>query len=77
MLTIYKRWIFGICLRFGNNLSKMCSFVEFNRPKLEICTNLQKKHCVGEQIFSAGVELLSNAHHIRRMDFGELPQNWK
>ena len=54
MLTIYSRWIFGICLRFGNNLSKMCSFAEFNRPKLDICTNLQKKYCIGEQIVFAG-----------------------
>ena len=55
----------------------MCSIAEFNPPKLDICTNLQKKHCVGEQIFSAGVELLSNALHIRKMDFGELAQTWK
>ena len=77
MATIYARWILGNCLRFGNNLSKMCSFAEFNRPKLNICTNLQKKHCIGEQIFSAGMELLSNANHIRQMDFGELPQTLK
>ena len=55
----------------------MCPFADFNRPKLDICTNLQKKHCIGEQIFLAGMELLSNAHHIRLMDFGELPQIWK
>ena len=77
MLTIYERWIFGICLRFGNNLSKMCSFVEFNRPKLEICTNLQKKHCIGEQIFLLVMELLNNAHHIRQMDFRDLNLIWK
>ena len=74
MLTIYDRWILGISLRFGNNLAKICSFAEFNRPKLDICSNLQKKHCIGEQIFLAGMELLSNAHHILQMDFGELPQ---
>ena len=74
MLTIYARWILGISLRFGNNLAKICSFAEFNRPKLDICSNLQKKHCIGEQIFLAGMELLSNAHHILQMDFGELPQ---
>ena len=55
----------------------MCSFAEFNRPKLDICTNLQKKHRIGEQIFLAGMELVSNAHHIRQMDFGDLPQIWK
>ena len=74
MPTIYARWILGICLRLGNKLSEMCSFAEFNRSKLDICRNLQKKHCIGEQIFLAGMELLSNAHHILQMDFGELPQ---
>ena len=74
MLTIYGRWILGIGLRFGKNLAKMCSFAEFNRPKLDICTNLQKKHCVGEQVFLAGMALLSNARQMREMDFGELPQ---
>ena len=52
----------------------MCSFAEFNRPKLDNCTNLQKKHCSGEQIFFVGMELLSNTHRIRQMDFGDLPQ---
>ena len=47
MPTIYARWILRIFLRFGNNLSKMCSFAEFNQPILEICTNLQKKHYIG------------------------------
>ena len=56
---------FWICLRFGNNLPKMCSFAEFSRPKLDIYTNLQKKHNSGEQIFLVGMELLSNNHHIR------------
>ena len=74
MLTIYERWIFGICLRFGNNLSKMCSFAEFNRPKLDICTNLQREHCIGEQIFLARMALLSNVRHMHEMDFVELPQ---
>ena len=74
MPIIYSRWILGICLRFGNKLSEMCSFAELNRSKLDICTNLQKKHCIGEQIFLLVMELLINAHHIREMDFGELPQ---
>ena len=74
MPTIYGRWILGNCLRFVNYLSKMCSFADFNRPKLAICINLQKKHCIGEQIFLAGMELLSNAHHILEIDFRELPQ---
>ena len=77
MPTIHAKWILGICLRFGNNLAKMCSLAEFNRPKLDICTNLQKKQCIGEQIFLSGMELLRNAHHIRKMDFGALPQIWK
>ena len=74
MPTIYARWILEICLRFGNNLSKMCSFAEYNRPKLDICTNLQKKHCIRGQIFLVGMELLNNAHHIREMNFGDFPQ---
>ena len=77
MPTTYARWILGNSLRLGNNLPKMCSFAEFNRPKLDICTNLQNKQCIGEQLFLAGMELLRNAHHIRQMDFGELPQIWK
>ena len=55
----------------------MCSFVDFNRPKFDICANLQKKHCRGEQIFLLGMELLNNTHHIRLMDFGDLHQIWK
>ena len=69
MPTIYARWILGICTRFENNLSKMCSFAEFNRPKLDICTNLQKKYCIGEQMFLLVMELPNYAHHIREMDF--------
>ena len=55
----------------------MCSFAEFNRPKLNLCTNLQKKHCIGEQICLVGMEHQNNAHHIRKMDFWDLPQIWK
>ena len=72
--TISVRWILGICHKFGNNLSKMCSFAEFNRSKLDICTSLQKKHCIGEQIFCVVMELLNNAHHIREMGLKDLPQ---
>ena len=71
MPTTYARWILGISLRFGDNLSKTFQFADFNRPKLDLCTNLQKKHCIGEQICLEGMELLSNAHHIRQMDFGD------
>ena len=74
MSTISARWILFICLRFVNNLSKMCPFADFNRPTLNICTNLQKKHRIGKQIFLVGMELLSNAHHIRQMDFVDLHQ---
>ena len=52
----------------------MCSFAEFNRPKLDKCTNLQKKHCSAEKTFLMGMELLYNTHHIRQMYFGDLPQ---
>ena len=52
----------------------MCPFADFNRPTLNICTNLQKKHRIGKQIFLVGMELLSNAHHIRQMDFVDLHQ---
>ena len=52
----------------------MCSFAEFNRPKFDNCTNLQKKHCSGEQIFLMKMELRYYAHHIRLMYFGDLPQ---
>ena len=45
--------------------------------KLDLCTNSQQKHCIGEQIFLVVIELLNNAHHIREMDFGDLPQIWK
>ena len=77
MPTIYFRWILGNCLRFVNNLSKMCPFPDFNRPKLDICTNLHKKYCIGEQIFLLVMDLLNYAHHIREMDFRDLPQIWK
>ena len=29
----------------------MCPFTDINREKLDLCTNLQKKHCSGEQMF--------------------------
>ena len=77
MPTKYPRWSLVICLRFGNNLSKMCSFAEFNGPKLDISTNLQKKHCSGGQILLLVMELLSNAHRIREMDFGDYTQIWR
>ena len=72
--TIYPRWILGICLGLGYNLSTMCSFDEFNRSKLDICTNLQKKHCIGEKLLFGVLELLNSAHHIRQMDFRDLPK---
>ena len=43
MPTVYPRWNLGIMLRFGNNLSKMCSFAEFNRPKLDIFHQITEK----------------------------------
>ena len=77
MPTIYYKWILGICHRFGNNLDKMCSSAEFNRPKVDICTNLQKKQCIGEQILFGVLELLNSAHHIREMDFRDMPEIWE
>ena len=77
MPAVYVRWILVIIHRFGNNLSKMCSFAELYRPKLDICTNLLKKHCSGEQNISVVMELLNNAHRIRQMDFGDFSQIWK
>ena len=77
MPTIYAKWIWEIGLRFGNNLSKMCSFADFKRPKWGICTHLQKKYCSGEQKVSMVIELLNNAHNIREMEFGDWPQIWK
>ena len=55
----------------------MCSFAEFNRPKLDICANLQKKHYSDEQNLLVVMELLNNAHRIRKMDFGDYTQIWK
>ena len=55
----------------------MCSYAEFNQPKLDICTNLQKKRCIGEQIFLVGMELPNNANHIREILFVDFSQIWK
>ena len=77
MPTIYARWILGICPRFGNNLSKMCPFADFNQPKLDLCMNLHQKHCIGDHTLLVVMELLNNAHHIREMDFGDLHPIWK
>ena len=49
MPAIYALWSLGICHIFGNNPFKMFPFADFNRPKLDVCTNLQKKHCIGER----------------------------
>ena len=77
MPTVYARWILVIIHRFGNNLPKMCSFASFNRPKLDICSNLQKKHCSGEQNISVVMELLNNGHRTHHMDLGDFSQIWK
>ena len=74
MPTISARVNLRICLRLGNNLSKMCTFAEFNRPKLELWTNLQKKHCIREQFLLVGMDLLHNALHIREMDVEDWPE---
>ena len=54
----------------------MCSFAEFNRQKLDICTNLQKKTLYWRANIFGGMELVNNTHHIRLMDFGDWPQIW-
>ena len=77
MPTIYARWIWEICHICGNNLYKMFPFADFNRPKLDVSANLQKKHCIVEQIVLVLMELLHNARHIRVMEFGDLPHIWK
>ena len=55
----------------------MCSFAEYNRSKLDICTNLQKSTAVEAKSFLVVMEFLNNTHHIREMDVGDLPQIWK
>ena len=55
----------------------MCSFAESNQPMLDICTNLQKKHYIGEQIFLVVLERINNAHHTRQMEFADFSQIWK
>ena len=77
MPSIYVRWILRIFLRFGNKQSKMCSFADFNRPILDICTNLHKNHRIGEQIIFVVMELLNNSHHIREIHFVDFSQIWK
>ena len=44
---------------------------------MDVSANLQKKRCIGEQIFLVLMELLHNAHHIREMDLGAFSQIWK
>ena len=69
MPAIYVRWILGIYHRFGTNLFKRFPFADFSQPKLDVCTNLQKKHCIGEQTFLVVVELGHDTHHMREMEF--------
>ena len=49
------------------------TFDDFNRPKLDICPNIQKKHSSGEQHVLMVIVLLNNAHNIRAKDFGDMP----
>ena len=77
MHTIYARWMMRICLRFVSNLSKRCPFADFNRPKLDRSTNLQKKAQHWRANIFNGMELLNNALHIREMEFEEFSQIWK
>ena len=56
---------------------KCANLLNLTDQNWTFCTNLQKKHCCGEQIFLVGMELLNNTHHIRQMDFADLPQIWK
>ena len=70
-------WGFASDLEIIYPKAAKCPFADFNRPKLDLCTNSQQKHCIGEQIFLVVMELRNNAHHIREMDFGDLPPIWK
>ena len=74
MLTIYATLIFGIRPRFGSNLSKICSFVEINRSNWTFAPIYRKSTILESKYFLAGIGLLSNVHHIREMDLGELTQ---
>ena len=60
MPTIYARWICEICLRFGNNLSKMCLFADFKRTKIGHLYQLTLKalHCRARYVLVV-VELLT------------------
>ena len=49
---------------------KCAHLLILTESKLDVCTNLQKKHCIEDQMFLLGIELLNNAHHIREMEFG-------
>ena len=71
------RWILVICPRFENNLITMWPVAEFTIPKLNICTNLQKKYGGGVQNVLVIMELLSNAHNGSEMDFANMSQIWK
>ena len=53
------------------------TFDDFNGTKIGLCTNLQKKYCIGEQLVLVVIELLNNSHHIRLVDLGDLPEIWK
>ena len=76
MPKIYERWIVGVSHQIWKLSSQMCSFAEFTDQNWTFA-QFTEKHCIGEQTFLLVMELLNNAHHIREMDFRDLPEIWK
>ena len=73
MLTIYGRWILGICLRFGNNLSKRAHFLILTDQNWTFAQIYRKGTAVEKQQLLVVMELQSNANHIRKIDVRDLP----
>ena len=74
MPSIYARWMLRIGLRFANNPSKCAHLRILSGQHWTFPQIYMKNHSIGEQIFLEGMEFLNNAHHIREMKFGDLPQ---
>ena len=77
MPTIYERWIWEICLRFGNNLSKSDNLLILTVQNWMFPPIYRKSTALECKYFCVVMELLHNAHPIREMDLGDLPQIWK
>ena len=68
---------FGDLPQIWKEVVQNVPFADFHRPKLDLCTNFQKKHRGGGQNILVEIELLGNANDISEMDFGVLPYLWK